>query len=397
MIKTIDRKDGPMKTAGIICEFNPLTAGHTRLIDAVRRAGAETVVCLMSGYFVQRGEPAIMPPHYRAEVAVRSGADAVFLLPFPYSASGAGYFAAAGVDILSRLGCDTIAFGSEAGDIDALKETAAVLEQLRAASNAHIAGDQCRPSNGIASDYFGDVKLDPNDILAVEYILAAKKRSQDLSFFTVKREGMGYNDSRASSCDDVLLSASAVRAELMNGRLPASLPDAMREAVVRAADAGHFPVAPDAAGDQILAFWRLCDQNAGYAECGGGLSAHLKKNALSSSSYSELLERAATKRYTNSRLRRALLLGTAGVKKEALDTPASYVRLLAANAEGRKLASAASGSGRICVVTRRSDIPRTEAAGLQYLIEERSASLYSLLLPHPSTAASLLALPPVII
>ena len=111
-----------MKNVGIICEYNPLHGGHKYMFSRLREMGAEKIVCLMSGNAVQRGDFAIMPKNLRAVSASSEGADIVFELPFPYSMGSAEFFASAGVDILARLGVDTIAFGSESGDIELLRE-----------------------------------------------------------------------------------------------------------------------------------------------------------------------------------------------------------------------------------------------------------------------------------
>ena len=140
-----------MKTVGIICECNPYHGGHEYLIKCARESGADAIVCVMSGNFVQRGEAAVLSPHARAEILVRSGADAVVELPFPYAASSAEFFGRAGVEILSRLGIDEVWFGSETGDLSILSRYAEVAdsEEFQAAYTAATEGE-----SGTASAYF---------------------------------------------------------------------------------------------------------------------------------------------------------------------------------------------------------------------------------------------------
>ena len=104
--------------AGIVCEFNPLHLGHQHLLQQVRQAGAETIVCAMSGNFVQRGEPALLRKHLRAAAAVDCGADLVLEIPTPWAMATAEVFARGGVSILHRAGCTHLAFGSESGAKD---------------------------------------------------------------------------------------------------------------------------------------------------------------------------------------------------------------------------------------------------------------------------------------
>ncbi|MBR2730730.1 MAG: nucleotidyltransferase family protein, partial [Clostridia bacterium] len=118
-----------MRAAGLIAECNPFHYGHARLIAQMRASGAESIVAVMSGNFVQRGEPALLCDRRRAEAALRCGVDLVLQLPVPYALSGAQRFARAGVAALAALGCvETLWFGSECGDLALLQKAAALTE-----------------------------------------------------------------------------------------------------------------------------------------------------------------------------------------------------------------------------------------------------------------------------
>ena len=106
---------------GIVCEFDPLHRGHARLLSHARALGADTVVCAMSGSFTQRGSFAALSKTARAEMAVRCGADLVLELPTPWAMSPAETFARGGVRLLALAGADTLLFGSECGDLPALR------------------------------------------------------------------------------------------------------------------------------------------------------------------------------------------------------------------------------------------------------------------------------------
>ena len=119
------------KIIGIVSEYNPFHAGHAYHIKSSRQAlGAEdsVVICVMSGDFVQRGEWAIQPKTMRAESAVRSGSDIVFEIPLPWCLSSAGIYASAGVEMLLALGMTHLSFGSESGDLEALRKAAQMME-----------------------------------------------------------------------------------------------------------------------------------------------------------------------------------------------------------------------------------------------------------------------------
>lgn len=377
-----------MKNVGIICEYNPLHGGHKYMISRLREMGAERIICLMSGNAVQRGDFAIMPKNLRAKSAVEAGADAVFELPFPYSAGSAEFFASAGVDILARLGVDTIAFGSESGDINTLRDLVAKAEVFKPSEDKNI---------GTALDYFsalGDLRS--NDILGVEYLKAGKKFAPDMDFVTVKREGAGYHDDAE---DGAYPSATEIRREIFKGgignysdnQLPncskLAIQEAFSESAIAAMKSVQFA---------ILYFWRTADiaQVAQCAECGGGVAERLAASAKDSKSFEEMMSLAATKRYTDSRLRRAVLFGMLGVTLEDLKRPAEYVNLLAANAKGIEFVSAV---GNIAVVSKPSKVAQTEEGIRQFEIGQRLDVLYTLAMDVPRESGYFLKQSPRII
>ena len=116
-----------MQITGLITEYNPFHNGHAYHIQAAKQtAGADYCVALMSGSFVQRGEPAVFDKYERALMALRAGADLVLELPFPFSTASAREFAAFGVALFSALGVDSLVFGSECGRIEPLSQLAAL-------------------------------------------------------------------------------------------------------------------------------------------------------------------------------------------------------------------------------------------------------------------------------
>lgn len=115
-----------MPVFGVICEYDPFHLGHRWMLEQLRQQGP--VVCAMSGCFTQRGEFAAVNKFARAEMAVRNGADLVLELPTPWAVSGAERFARGGVELLQKAGEVThLAFGSECGDLEALRRVEACL------------------------------------------------------------------------------------------------------------------------------------------------------------------------------------------------------------------------------------------------------------------------------
>ena len=118
-----------MKTMAVICEYNPFHNGHRYQLNTHKEElSADSVICLMSGSFVQRGYPALFDKWTRATDAVRNGADLVLELPVVYSSQSAQRFATGAIKLLDKLGVvDYLSFGSECGDIETLKECADVI------------------------------------------------------------------------------------------------------------------------------------------------------------------------------------------------------------------------------------------------------------------------------
>ncbi len=377
-----------MKYVGIIAEYNPFHTGHARLLASVREA--EAVVCIMSGPFVQRGEAAILPPHIRAQMALAAGADAVLELPFPFAAASARHFATAGVRALAGIGVDTIAFGSETGDL-------ARLEAL--ASKAPERALRQSPDRGDAAAYFdtlGDA-VSSNDILAVEYLRAVKREAPFLTPFVLKRTGTPY---RAAQNEGEYPSATALRAALARGEriegfLHPATGDIFEEAIKK------YGVADTARlGDAMLAFLRgsgaLLAKNADIAECGGGLLERLVKAAGVATDYSSLCAQAATKRYTDGRIRRALLCLLAGVRTADLFAHPAYLRLLGANARGRAFLAATARRRTVPVVTKPAESKALgEAAQRLRALSLAADGLYAIAAGHTLTPHALQTAPPV--
>lgn len=198
-----------MKTLGIIAEFNPLHDGHSYFLrEAKEASGADYLVVVMSGDFVQRGAPAICDKFSRAQMALSEGADLVLELPLYYALSSAETFATGAVSVLNALGVvDTIAFGSEAGDLTALETVASVLlsetkafqSALKAALKEGLSFPAAREkaflasAPGLTKDFPALLQEDPdlmkgaNNILGIEYLKALKRTGSAMNPLTVKR------------------------------------------------------------------------------------------------------------------------------------------------------------------------------------------------------------------
>ena len=380
-----------MSVTGIICEYNPLHGGHVYQLQRAREAGGEVIVCLMSGNFVQRGEAAVLPPIPRAGMALAAGADLVLELPFPFAAGSARYFATAGVRALAGLGCDTLCFGSESADRKALLEGAHRLLEVDSREGA-------APDMGDAAAHFAALGKAPaaNDILALEYTRAILAEGLPMEIRPILREGARYSDATlgVGHPSATALRAALAREEDVTPFLPPVIGDMLQKALREQggmADTARL-------GTALLARLRTRDLPMDIADCAGGLLAHLATAAEEATDYAQLCAAAATKRYTNGRIRRALLYLLAGVRREDLQAPPAYLRLLAANARGREYLGETRKTRTVAVTTKQADIAALgESAVRQRTLAAIADALYAICLPMPTRPAMLTGTPPVML
>lgn len=209
-----------MNTAGIIAEYNPFHNGHAYQIRETRRlTGCKRIIVVMSGNFVQRGAPAIIDKHSRTKMALENGADLVLELPVPYAVASAERFAAAGVEILDRLGIvNTLSFGSEDTDTGLMLRTAGLLLHEDAAFSAKLQ-DNLKKGRTFAQaraaalpEESAALLENPNATLGTEYCKAILARKSTIKPFPILRKGNGYHEEALS--ENTYASASAIRKAL---------------------------------------------------------------------------------------------------------------------------------------------------------------------------------------
>ena len=377
---------------GIVCEFNPFHKGHQYLLDTVRQMGTDTVVCAMSGNFVQRGDTAIADKLIRAEMAVRCGADLVLELPTPWAMASAETFAKGGVEMLTMAHCDTIAFGSECGDIDALQAVTDVLceDNIMSTIKHHLGSGvtYARARQLAAAERLGDTaKLleQPNNTLAVEYLKAIRKSRVDIKYITVPRIGAGHDGETVGD----IASATYLRELIKQGKTVENyLPSAAAEVLQKAAEQGSYPVDITLCERAILAKLRSMNEEdfAAFDSGGEGLYHRLYNAARQATTLEELLTLAKTKRYPMARLRRMVLAAWLGMDSVPEKVP--YLRVLAANEQGRKHLRVLQRSGAP-VLTKPADVGKLGREAEALFREECTRTdLYTLCQPKSLPAGS---------
>ena len=362
-----------MKTAGIICEYNPFHLGHARQFRLIReRLGADTkIVCVMSGNYVQRGMPAKWDKFIRAEAALRCGADLVLELPITGVLQSAEGFARTGVEILSRLGCvDYLCFGAECGNEASLMEMASYMDSpsfQQELKDGMATGLPYAAARQTALRDKDQLLSKPNNILGLEYCRAILQLSASLQPMAVLRNG-DYHDQNADQAEP---SATSVRSLYPNGNWQHFVPDAVSALL------DQMPWYDIAYGERaFLARLRgLSDkewQNCAHGS--EGLWSKAMKAARTKSDYLSVAEAIKSKRYPMTRIHRLLLCAYLGISDAALKQPIPYVRILASNTAGRELLRDAKNRDDL-VLINAGQTPKDNA---YYRMECRCADLYTL-------------------
>lgn len=404
------------RVAAAICELNPIHNGHVRLLRTMREeVGTDgCLICLMSGRFVQRGTPAVADPYIRAKAALAGGADLVLELPFPWSASGAEFFAMAGVSILTRLGVDRVAFGSECGDLDLLQTAA---EALSAPSFSELCATRVRAGAGAAAALEQVLKHalqekalpesfpSSNDLLAIQYLRALSETGSAAQPLVIRREGQDYRDTLLTDTSApsatslrLLMQEAADDPDTLSAILEGTMPGEARICYLEALRGGEAPAREGALLPFFHTFLRLADPNelSRLAELSGGLAHRLVSTALATPTPQAFWNSLHSRLYTDARLRRALLYAAVGVTEADLRTPPTYTTLLAATPRGCAFLKAYRASHRaavkdsitqadsIPIVTKPADAPE----GRQTELSRRADALFTLCLPRPTEAVA---------
>lgn len=359
-----------LKTVGIICEYNPLHLGHQLQMSRIREEYGHdsTIVCLMSGNYVQRGEPAIFDKMIRAEAAVRAGADLVLELPILACLSSAEGFASCGVEILGRI-CDVLSFGTESLSADALFATASALlspEFSVFLKEALLGGCSFPAARQQALLHLcSSAPVRPNDILATEYCKAILQKQLPITVFPIFRNGDYHSETLTVDAP----SATSIRKAIpMGDAWKASVPDCVHDlfdnAVLHSLNEGEKAI--------LYRVRTMSDAEFEALPYGSeGLWRRFMHACRVGRDLSEIIAMTKTKRYTRTRINRMLLCAFLGINQTDFKTSSPYVRVLAFNDVGRK------------ILRDKSNVVSFQNAGVPskdpyWTLEQRCADLYGL-------------------
>lgn len=344
--------------SAIISEYNPFHLGHQYHIKKTRDlTSSKYVISLMSGSFVQRGEPAVFDKYTRAKMALLNGADLVIELPTIYATQSASNFAQGAVNLLNSLNCvDYLSFGSECGDIDELTKNANMIANLTDEDNLaikeYLKDGLSYPialSKIISDSNNINVLNNSNNILAIEYIKSLKITKSLINPVTIKREGASYNETSLFSGS--YASATAIREAILNKEdFSPFIPDNIVSLFTN-------PVSLNDFSDTL--FYKLNSMKETgftmYEDVNEEISNRIIKNLNNFKDISSFIETIKSKNYTYTRISRCLLHILIDIKNNDSKILPSYARILGFKKDAKELLGILKENSSIPLISKLAD------------------------------------------
>jgi predicted nucleotidyltransferase len=384
-----------MKALGLIVEYNPFHNGHFYHLEASKeKSQSDVVIAVMSGHFLQRGEPALVSKWSRTKMALQQGIDLVIELPYAFATQKAETFANGAISILEELKCHSVCFGSENGELAPFIDTANLLSdhntEYQKAIKENMKQGMSYPAaqtNAFKALQSGDFTLDlsmPNNILGFQYVKAILEQDADIQPLTIKRTAANYHDEEFNETS--IASATSIR-----------------KAIFSEDKTDIHSFVPKTTWDELMDYKRefatfhqwedyfgylkytICtmthDELNRIYEMEEGLEYRVKSFIMQAASFKEFMEQLKTKRYTWTRLQRLCLhILTRTTKEQMLQNAGSspYLRLLGMSAKGR---SYLSGIKK----TLNKPIVSTLSAHKHPLLDLdiKAANTYAMIFPEP--------------
>lgn len=349
-----------MKICGVICELNPFHFGHEHLFSLARKnTGADYVIAVMSGDFVQRGMPAICDKYSRTRMALLGGADLVLELPSIYSTASADYFAYGAVALLDSLRCvDFLCFGTESGDIKTIEKFVRDRESIDEEEVLLSANKGDSFAKKIAS---ATQDIMPNDMLATCYLRAIKKLQSDIKPIAIKRVGSDYFDEEKSSTSATAIRKMIFEEEDISGYLPGYVNDCLDDISY-----SYYPISLN--DFSIMLYTRIDSILNGdgeteltdYMDVSDNIAGRIKSNFYDFTSYENFIDAVHSKEYTKSRVMRALLHILLDIKKYDYedDNAIGYVRILGFKKNSTQVLGTIKDNCIVPVISKAKDASR---------------------------------------
>lgn len=370
-----------LNVCGVICEYNPFHIGHEyQLAEAKKQTSADYMIVVMSGNFVQRGEPSVFDKWARAEMALKSGADMVLELPAVYATASAQYFATGAVDVLAKTGVvSTLSFGSESFSG---KEGAAELQKFvnQTISGPSVDKELLNKGSSFALASRNSLVTMPNDVLATEYLRALHRLGVKMNVMPIKRIGSGHTGEKSALFIRKLLSEGDIQ------RAKELMPQEAADIMQREIDMGKGPVFLKDFNKIILADLRRLGteglkDNPFVSE---GLEYKIYKAVCECHDFEGVVRECTSRRYTASRIRRVALASSLGILRKNLHEATPYIRVLGMRRDCGELMAEMKAKAQVPIITSKAKFMKQTDCDVTYLakeflkIENNASDLYSL-------------------
>lgn len=343
-----------MKAVGVVVEYNPFHNGHFyHVSQSKNQSSADVVIAVMSGNFLQRGEPAAIDKWHRTEMALKNGVDIVIELPYAFCTGHATFFAEGAIQLLEAIGCTNFAFGSEEGEIHPFLNTFTLLKRYEEQYNALI---KQYVSTGISypqSLYKAYEELrqkeeghtidlsKPNNILGYHYIEAAKRLNLRIEPMTIPRIQAGFHDD--INTDSTIASATGIRKAIFERQSLEEIVQFVPDDTYMLLESWQKKYASFIRWETFWPYLRFAilrntpEQLTRFADVSEGMEFALIKAAKKTNSFNQFMTQIKSKRYTWTRLQRMLTHIFTGITKEQLHNSMkpSYIRLLGMTKNGQ--------------------------------------------------------------
>ncbi len=395
-----------MRASGVIVEYNPFHNGHLyHLKETKKTSQSDIVIAVMSGHFLQRGEPALVSKWARTKMALEAGVDLIIELPYSFATQHAEVFARGAISLLNELGCDSFCFGSEDGNIEGFESTVKLIEDNEREYNSlikkFVQTGMSYPSalanayEDLSTEKDGIDLSKPNNILGYHYIQARNSLHSSMRAYTISRHSAQYHDEFFSSPS--IASATSIRKTIFNGdnqnqknEINNFLPTASTHILKKYKEEfGEY--------HRWESYWpilqyKIISSSKEYLnslyEIEEGIENRMIDAVRHSTNFGEFMDRLKTKRYTWTRLQRMLLHILTNTTKEEMaqrHRSPTYIRLLGMNRKGREFLNKQKKELSLPLISKLSS-----AKEQNILLDVRAAEVYSLGLSNPEARKRLL-------
>lgn len=382
-----------MKACGLIVEYNPFHYGHLYHIQKAKElSGADCVIAIMSGSFLQRGEPAIIDKFYRAKAALKAGVDIVLELPYAYAVQSSTYFAHGAVLSLAKMGIHSLCFGSESGRIDEFLQSYSLVQKneqfIKPAVKSYLNKGMAYPKayqlayqEQIQSSPPLDITK-PNNILGLSYVQTILDHQLPIEMLTIQRLKSDYHEQQITG---KIASATSIRRQLIekdyiNGPIQQTMPEDMVQLLKEYKEKTslwhtwekYFP---------FLHYRVMTMKEEKLQQIKGvdeGLENRIKETAKKATTFHHWMQAIKTKRYTWTRLQRMFVhILTNTTKKETINKhKIPYLRILGMSQTGRKYLNQTKKKIDVPLFTQLKRDPHPILK-----MEERATNAYYSILP----------------